>query len=92
MGPCGTHLMTCNAGDEEGEEDEAVDYEEGRIQQMLVPCQQLAAQRSVVCVHDAGRSLQSADLPGGAVCFAGNAALWAALRDLVQTAETASGC
>ncbi|CAL8470544.1 g10086 [Coccomyxa elongata] len=79
-------------GDEEGEEDEAVDYEEGRIQQMLVPCKQLAAQRSVVCVHDAGRSLQSADLPGGAVCFAGNAALWAALRDLMQTAETASEC
>lgn len=42
----------------------------------------------------AGRSLQSADLPGGVVCSAGNPAIWAALRDLVQSAEvaTASRC
>ena len=82
--------MKCNAGGEGGEESEEVDYEAGRIQ--IMPCEQRAAQRNVVCFHDAGRSLQSADLPGGAVCFAGNAALWAALRDLVQTAESASQC
>jgi hypothetical protein len=71
-------------GDEVGEEE--------AVQVYMAGCEQSAVLRSVACMHDAGRSLQSADLPGGAVCFAGNAAVWAALRALVQSAGAAPQC
>ena len=55
-----------------------------------VPCgpDQPVAQRSAVCFTDSGAgSAAGADFPGGAVCFAGNAAVWAAFRSTLRSVQ-----
>ncbi len=55
-----------------------------------VPCgpEQPVAQRSAVCFTDASSGAPGArDYPGGAVCFAGNAAVWAAFRATLRALQ-----
>ena len=50
----------------------------------------LQGKKYAVCFKDRGRSIEAGGLPGGAVCFARNAGLWHALRELVQSYEYCS--
>lgn len=59
------------------------------VAELEVPCgpQSAAVERSAVCFTDLPRSTSLTNIPGGAVCFASNPAVWQAFRAIVRAVE-----
>jgi hypothetical protein len=59
------------------------------VAELEVPCgpQSASAERAAVCFTDLPRATPLTAIPGGAVCFASNPAVWQAFRAIVQAVE-----